>query len=55
MLTPDLDLDRNLTRDALTQSAARRRGAAHGRVDSYSPKVFIPLAKLVEPEAVSEL
>jgi FO synthase len=57
MLRPHFDHDRNLTRaealalldydlDALMQSAARRRDAAHGPIISYSRKVFIPLTKL---------
>jgi FO synthase len=57
MLLPDLDENRNLTREealalldcelaALTQSAARRRDAAHGSLVSYSRKVFIPLTQL---------
>ena len=57
MLAPDLEHDRNLTReqalalldcdlDALARLAARRRDAAHGPLISYSRKVFIPLTKL---------
>ena len=57
MLLPDLDENRNLTHEealalldcelaALTQSAARRRDAAHGSLVSYSRKVFIPLTQL---------
>src|SRR5262249_23288148 len=57
MSPPDLHHHRNLTReealalldcdlDALKQSAARRRDAAHGPIISYSRKVFIPLTKL---------
>src|SRR6516164_1516732 len=54
---PADDPDHNLSRaealalvdcdlDALMQSAARRRDAAHGPIVSYSRKVFIPLTKL---------
>ena len=41
-----LDRLETLPLDALMQEAAALRDAAHGRVISYSRKVFIPLTKL---------